>query len=92
MQWSSLPFSPPARDNQPPAHSPEGPRGGFPEAWQFCRALFFLPPAPHPLSPNLSCHSWDPPACLDGPGPGPSLSPRHHALSIMAKVSLTELV
>lgn len=40
--------------------SPEGPRGGFPEAWQFCRALFFLPPAPHPGSPNLSRHSWDP--------------------------------
>ena len=86
------PFLPSCQGQPAPGPLPRRPPRGLPRGLAILQSPVLPAPAPHPLSPNLSCHSWDPPACLDGPGPGPSLSPRHHALSIMANVSLTELV
>lgn len=56
---------------RPQSPSPEGLRGGFLEVWQFHRALFLLPSASHPWSPNLSRHSWDPQPAWMGLVQGP---------------------
>lgn len=86
------PFLPFCQGQPAPCPLPRRPLRGLPGGLAILQSPVLPAPCRTPLVPKLELPQLGPPACLDGPGPGPSLSPRHHALSIMANVSLTELV